>query len=253
MRGPAAERLREAAFVAAGVVLLLGAWEVVGRAQAFGPNWPPLTETLAALVEPNRRALLVSAAGVTLREAMLGYAFGLGIAGAFACVGRVLPPAEEGLSRLVVFVNAVPVIALSPILTTLAPRSAAPVIVALIASLFACYVSLASGLAGAAPVYRDVFSALGSSRGRRLVYLDAPSALPTIAAGMKLAAPAAVLGALIGEWFGATSGLGVMLITGMQNYDFLALWSTALVAVGISTAVYGALSGVSRAIEARFA
>jgi NitT/TauT family transport system permease protein len=62
--------------------------------------------------------------------------------------------------------------------------------------------------------------------------------MPAIGDAMKIAVPAAILGAVIGEWFGAERGLGVLLQSAMYNYQIPLLWSAALVSAVVSVIGY---------------
>ena len=68
------------------------------------------------------------------------------------------------------------------------------------------------------------------------------TASPELVDGLRLAAPAALVGAIFGEWFGADSGLGLLLITSMQNFRIDLLWATALLGVAASLIAYGGFS-----------
>ena len=61
-----------------------------------------------------------------------------------------------------------------------------------------------------------------------------PLAIPNILIGAKIGAGAAVLGAIIGEWFGASAGLGVLLIVSLQNFQVELLWLTVVVGTSLS-------------------
>src|SRR6266404_183084 len=69
---------------------------------------------------------------------------------------------------------------------------------------------------------------------------------------LRLAWPAALIGAIIGEWFGAPRGIGILIINAMQNFQIVLLWSAVLLAVGTSLVVYGLLTLLERAAYARF-
>src|SRR5262249_61380626 len=85
--------------------------------------------------------------------------------------------------------------------------------------LFPMYVAACSGLDSASPTHTDLMRALGAPMGRQFLPLDMPAALPAIVTSMKLAVPAALIGAIIGEWFGAPRGLGLLILNAMQNFQ----------------------------------
>ena len=83
--------------------------------------------------------------------------------------------------------------------------------------------------------------------------LDLPAALPSLSSGLKLAVPVSLIGAVIGEWFGAPRGLGVLIVNAMQNFQIPLLWSAVTLIAGASLALYSALTLLERACYARFA
>ena len=95
--------------------------------------------------------------------------------------------------------------------------------------------------------HRDVFAVLGASRLTTFVRLDLPAAIPALLDGVRSAAPAAVVGAIVGEWFAAETGLGPMLVASMQNYAIAQLWAIALAATLLSIALYSLLGALRTA------
>jgi NitT/TauT family transport system permease protein len=82
------------------------------------------------------------------------------------------------------------------------------------------------------------------------VVVSASRIRPRIAA---LAAPVAVVGAMIGEFFGASRGLGVLVISAMDNFQIPLLWSAAILSVGCSLLAYAILTLLQRRVRGRFA
>ncbi|MDQ1032656.1 ABC-type nitrate/sulfonate/bicarbonate transport system permease component [Streptomyces umbrinus] len=245
-------RARTTLHTVAGTLLLLAAMEGVGRLGVLGESWPPLTQVVAALDDPITRDLLGRALAATATAAGTGFVAGTLIALVVALVGALLPPLQPGLDRLAAVVHAVPLIALGPLLITTVGREGTPAVIAALAAGFAVFVAATSGLGAAGAAHRDVFRALGSSRRATLLRLQLPTAVPLLIDGLALAAPAAVLGAVVGEWFGAPRGLGVLLVSSMQNFQTDLMWAAALSAAVISLTAYATLAGLRVAAARRF-
>ncbi len=79
-----------------------------------------------------------------------------------------------------------------------------------------------------------------------------PNALPSLIDGLKLGTSAAVLGAILGEWFGAPAGLGVLIVSSMQNFQITLLWSAAFLGTAMSAAGYFVLVIVQQKLLPRF-
>jgi len=247
-----ADRAVSVALGALGLALFLGAWQVIGQARLAGATWPPLTDVLAFLGDESRRPLFERAMGATLRAIALGYGGGWAAGLALAMAGHVIAPMRPGIDRLAAVVHSIPSIALGPLLIVFLSREGTPAAIAGINVFFVIYVAATSGLGSASAAHRDIFLALGSSRGRRLLHLELPASVPAIASGMRLAVPATVIGVIIGEWFGAPRGLGLLIVNAMQNFQIPLLWSAVLLAALTSLVLYTAMTLLERAAYARY-
>ncbi|WP_210480091.1 ABC transporter permease [Naasia sp. SYSU D00948] len=249
MRGSALRRL----YPVLGVIALVVLVEVVGRFELAGKSWPPLTEVLASLGQPGRLDLVLRSLGATAVAAAAGLVLGTVLATAGAALGLLVPVARPGMDRLAAILNAVPLIALAPLLIMTVGREGTPTVIAALGVGFVMFVALSSGLLAASRTHQDVFTVLGAARLTRLRRLQFPAALPYFLDGLALAGPTAVLGATIGEWFGAPSGLGVLIVSAMQNFQIPLLWSAALSATLLSLLAYVLFSRVQVLAARRFA
>ena len=73
-----------------------------------------------------------------------------------------------------------------------------------------------------------------------------------LADGLRTAAPLAVVGAIIGEWFSSERGLGPILLNAMQNFQNASLWVAALAATALSALGYAAFDLLQRAARRRY-
>jgi len=150
-----------------------------------------------------------------------------------------------------VLVNALPVIALAPVLIITAGRQDTPAALAAIPVFFLLYTSTGVGLGGASQRLEALFTTLGASRWQRLAKFEAVASVPSVLSGMKIAASGAMIGTIVGEWFGAPSGLGVVVLNSMQNFQIPLLWATVLVIAVITLSGYGLLNLAERAARTR--
>jgi NitT/TauT family transport system permease protein len=244
--------MRQTLLGALGIAIFLGLWEVIGRTGVLGISWPPVSDVLEMLGDQSRRPLFLRALGATLDSTAMGYVWGTGAGLILAAVAHLLPPLRRGSDRLAAVLNSVPSIALGPIFLVLLTRESTPAAVSSIHVFFIVFVSVSSGLQRATPAHRDLFSVLGADRLRRFGRLELPAALPSLVSGLRLAGPAALIGAIIGEWFGAPRGIGILIINAMQNFQIVLLWCAVLLAVGTSLFFYGLLTLLERAAYSRF-
>lgn len=235
-----------------GTLLLCLAWEAIGASGVAGFTWPPLSRVVAMLADPDRWELFGRATGATLSAALTGYALGAAAGIALAILIHLLPPLAPGADRLAAGMNAVPSVALAPVFLVLLPAGGTPATLSGIGVMFLVYVAATSGLRAAGAAHQDLLSVLGARPAARLLRLELPAALPSISTGLRLAVPAALIGAIIGEWFGAPRGLGVLIVNGMQNFQIVLLWSAVLLAALLSLAGFLVATAVERAVHARF-
>ena len=120
------------------------------------------------------------------------------------------------------------------------------------AAYFAAFVVICSALWTRRAAQEDLFAVLGARRIAVLAQLEAPAALPAVFAALQLAIPAALLGAVIGEWFGSARGIGPLLINSMQNYDIPLLWAAGVLTAVPASIVYGGAASLARRSAARF-
>ena len=242
---------RRFALAAIGGVAFLAAWEVVGRLGWFGRTFPPLTDIVPRVFEESD--LLARSAASTVGRASIGYVAGVAISFAVALAVLLLPRLEAGVYRLAVVVNAIPVIALGPLVQIFGLQALTPAIFAGMLVFFTTMIAVTRGFHSGSAATHDVLTVSGASRWRRFGRLQLPDAVPSIADGLRIAAPTAFVGALLGEWFGAERGLGVLMINAMRNFDVSLLWAAALVAVVISAFVYWILGVLETLAVERFA
>jgi ABC-type nitrate/sulfonate/bicarbonate transport system permease component len=241
-----------AIYAAAGLVLFLALCQWAGKAAVAGPALPAVSDVAITLFSPENFPLLTRSALATLASAAKGLLLGGSLAALLAIMMRLLPPLQPGLDRLALLVNATPPIALGPILIVVFSRSQTPTVLAGIQVFFLLYVAAASGMAAASPTLCDVMTAFGASRWKRLVHLELPSALPHLASGLKAAVSASLIGAILGEWFGAPQGLGLVILNAMQNFQIRLMWAAVTMAAAMSLTGFLIAAALEKALARRF-
>lgn len=229
-----------------GIVVFLGLWQVIGAYRLAGLTWPPLTDVLTFLFDPSRQALFGRAMAASFTAVGVGYLVGLAMGVAMAMLGRVFTGLKPGLDRLIAVIHAIPLIAMAPIFMVIANRDTTPFCIAALGVFYMIYVATTSGLNAASAAHRDVFTVLGANPVTRFLRLELPAALPALVSGMKLAIPVAFIGAIVGEWFGASRGLGLLMVSAMQNFQIPLLWSAVLIVTVCSFTVFGLMSLLER-------
>ena len=237
---------------ATGPVLLLAAWQFAGSTHLLGKTLPAPSEVLAVYGRGFRFALLIRSARATAGAAAIGLGCGTSLGILVAMVAHLIPALRSGINRLAVLVNAMPVIALAPILILCAGRRATPAVLAAVPVFFLIYMAVSMGLLHATDARLGQYlRTLGASRLQRLLRLELPSSIPDLVTGLKTSVGSAMIGAIVGEWFGAPRGLGVVVINAMQNFQIPLMWAAVLLIAAISLVSFFLLSALERALERR--
>ena len=236
-----------------GIAVYLALWEVAGRRRWLGSTFPPLSDIVGEIVDDPRRATIMRALSSTAQSSISGFVIGIAAALGGALLALLVPPLREGIDKLATILHAMPVIALAPLFIVTLGRERTPMAIAALAAGFAMFVAATAAIESARPLHHDLFSALGARPWQRFVRLQLPAAIPGITDGLRLAAPAAILGAVLGEWFGAPRGLGVLIVSAMQNYQIELLWAAALLAAVLSMIAFGLFTALARWSATRWA
>ncbi len=228
-----------------GVLLPLLLWEGLAQATAGSFILAGPTE-IAAHIWANF-GLMSRALGITLHAAALGFLYGNLAAVVLAVVCVLLPRTERMVSALALLCFCLPLVATGPILRVLYGTGTGPQItLAALSVYYTTFLPLMVGLRAAPASWFDLVRTYGRGRLTELWQVRARAALPYFIAGLQIAAPAAFLGALVGEFTGAERGMGVLVIRAMRSLDVPATWALATVASAVAMIAYGVLGWAGR-------
>ena len=179
---------------------------------------------------------LLRNAWVTLYEVLLGLAFGSLLA---SVLGYILAKSillEKMLSPYLVASQAIPTVAIAPLLVIwFGPGVFSKILICALIVFFPVLVNTMIGFRAVPENLHDLMRAMRASRWQKLHYLEIPSALPVLFGGLRIGATLSVIGAVVGEFVGSDKGLGFLINVGRGQYD------TALVFVSIFTLILMAI------------
>jgi ABC-type nitrate/sulfonate/bicarbonate transport system permease component len=226
-------------------IVLIGIAEAAKRANLLPVFVPAPSEVLLEIW--NNPRLVISNLAPTAWKATAGYLIAAIIAitaGALAVSLRALYGTIYNVS---VMINSVPIIATAPLLALwLGTGPQVQIAIAALASQFPMLVGTMQGLQAADGRQRELMHVLSASRAQTLRYLLIPSALPYLFAGLKIAAPSAVLGAITAEWAGAERGVGAMMLYALFSYDTPKVWLSVLLTCLLAGAGFGIWALIER-------
>lgn len=202
---------------------------------------PPLHKIIETAIDRAGDRFL-PAAWVTLQEMLLGFAFGVGFGVLLGTLIFHFKTMRRALLPLVISTQAVPVIAIAPILIMWFGFGMAPkVIVVALVSFFPVAVNTISGLASVERETINLMHSFGANERKIFSMVRFPAALPFIFAGIKNAAAISAIGAIVGEWVGAHEGLGPVMIAANAGFKtdviFAAIFYLAFMAIALFLSV----------------
>jgi NitT/TauT family transport system permease protein len=199
----------------------------------------------------SERHTLWAAGWYTFKEALGGFAAGSGlgivaatIIGRFRTVGAALMP-------IAIAANAIPIIAFAPILNVwfdpLSPHS--KMAIAGILCFLPVLVNTLRGLQSASPRQIELMRSYACSDLEIWRRVRVPTALPFVFTALKVASVLAMIGAIVGEYFGGSlSSLGVLINSDANIFNFTRAWAGILVASILGLALYAAVVAAERAL-----
>ncbi len=188
------------------------------------------------------RALIAEHTLVTAKEVLIGLAIGTALGTITALQLATSKTARLLVQPILVFTQALPVFALAPILTLwLGYGLWSKIAMAVLIIYFPVTSAFFDGLMRTPAGYLDLAKTMQASPSRILWHIRVPAALPSLGAGVRLAAVYAPIGAVIGEWVGASKGLGylMLLANGRAKTDlmFAAMLTLGVLSVLLFTVI----------------
>ncbi|MEI8146675.1 MAG: ABC transporter permease [Alphaproteobacteria bacterium] len=224
--------------------VLFGAWEALARASGI-PAFilPPPSRVFAVLWLD--AGLLAANAAMTLAAILSGLVLGtlIGIGLALALIASA--GARRWIMPLVIVSQALPVFALAPLLVIwLGFGLTSKIAMTTLVVFFPVALAFFEGMKRADPGLLDLARLQRASRWQEIALIRAPSALPALASGLRGAAAAAPIGAIVGEWVGAASGLGFLMIQANARMQTDMVFAATLVLMLIAAVLWYALDAV---------
>ena len=179
--------------------------------------------------------LLMRHSAYTLSEAFVGLAISLGIA-FVATVGMdCFLYWRKALYPLLVISQAVPYIAIAPLLVLWLGHGMAPrVVLVSLTCFFPLVIGLYDGISQIRQGYLDELQVMGGSYFAGLCFVKLPLGMPTFFSGLKIAVTYSFVGAVIAGWVGGTTGLGVYMTRVRRSFEFDKMFAVILLIVIIS-------------------
>ena len=219
------------------VILLLVLWQGICMTGLLPGYMLPRPDRVAAAFAGDF-FLLMDHLKTTLLEAFWGLAIAVAASFFLAIIMDARRFIKKTLTPLLLFTQTMPVIALAPLLILWMGYGSAPKIALVFLT---CFFPMTIGLLGAfdhadADAIR-LLQSMGAGQGQIYRYIKLPQSLPAFFSGLRISASYAIIGAVIAEWLGGDSGLGVYMTRVRRSYFFDKMFAVILLTAGLSLAL----------------
>jgi ABC-type nitrate/sulfonate/bicarbonate transport system permease component len=227
-------------------LVVLALWQLyVGASDISDSSLPAPTQIVESGWE--QRELLLDNTWITVQEILIGFAVAIVIGVALAMLIRSSRLAERALYPWLVVSQMVPIPAVAPIFVLWTGFDMRPkIMVIALVSFFPIAVNTIDGLRAADPQLLRLMRTLKASRWQRFRLAQLPAALPFIFSGLKIAAALSVIGAVFGEWVGASEGLGYLILVLNNATDTATMFATIFLLALIGIALFSVVTLIER-------
>jgi len=208
---------------------------------------PPFWDVVTAFRDS--RDELVRAGWITFQEALGGFVLGCSLAFAFAMVLARWRPLGSALMPYLIAANAVPIVAFAPITNAwfgiLSPWS--KIVIAAVLCFFPVLVNTLRGLTSVRPESLELMRSYAAGQPSIFRRVRIPNSLPFVFSALKIASVLAMIGAVVGDYFGgSTEALGVQIVSAVSLAQYETAWAAILVASVLGIAFYASIALVER-------
>lgn len=232
------------------ISLLIGllVWYLVTRYSGL-PNFilpSPLSVWTRFVLAIEDGSLLYHAT-ITLTEIVIGLGIGVSFA---TIVGYVLAKSrslEKVLSPYLVASQAIPVVAIAPLLVIwLGNGILSKVVICALIVFFPVLVNTIVGVRAVPTALYDLMNSLHATRTQILWKVEVPASLPVFLGGLRIGATLSVIGAIVGELVSAQQGLGFLLQLGNFQYDTPMVFVAVFTLIALALMLYGIVTVLER-------
>lgn len=230
------------------LLLLLGLWQAV--VSGFQPARYILPSPGAVMQALARQpGFLAEHALITSAEILLGFAVGSLVGAGVAFLVAALPRVGRLAWPMILVLQAFPVFVLAPVLVLwLGFGMASKVAMTTLIIFFPVASAFADGLNRTPRDVLDAAALTKASHWQVLIHIRLPLGLPGLATGLRVAAPLAPLGAVIGEWVGASGGLGFVMVQANARMQTDTVFATMAVLAALTVAMRFAVDRATRGL-----
>lgn len=212
-------RIKQVAIPVITLLFLLGIWELAGAVFRFNKIVLPNPSEIGAAFFANWESLLINT-GITMLEAVLGFFLGSFVAFILAISFVYSETIKFAIYPYAVAIKSTPLIAIAPLLVIWFGNDLlSKIIMAALVAFFPVLVNAVDGLISIDREALDLMKSLNASQMQIFKKIRFPNSLPLVFSSLKIASTLAVVGAVIGEFTGASEGIGYLINTSSYYLD----------------------------------
>jgi NitT/TauT family transport system permease protein len=232
------------------LLTFLTLWQIVVLLEIY-PRFiiPAPLDVWTSFVTVLSDGTLLTHVGVTLREMLLGLGIGVLFGTVLGYLIAKNPILDEMLSPILVAFQATPVVAYAPLLIIwFGTGMMSKIITTAIIVFFPTLMNVVVGLRNVPQNLRELMRSLKATPTQTFLKLEVPAALPVMLAGLKTSATLAVIGAVVGEFVGASAGLGFLVISARSRFDTPLVLVTVFTMTALALSMYLLISLLERVL-----
>ncbi|HET9906525.1 MAG TPA: ABC transporter permease [Anaerolineales bacterium] len=230
------------------ILTFLLAWHLITRLSGI-PNFilPSPLSVWTRFLRAVSDGSLPFHTGITLIEIVLGLLAGVSFA---TVVGYLLAKSrslERVLSPYLVASQAIPIVAIAPLLVIwLGEGILSKVVICALIVFFPVLVNTIVGVRAVPTALYDLMNSLHATRAQILLKVEVPASLPVFLGGLRIGATLSVIGAIVGELVDAEEGLGFLLQLGDFQYDTPMVFVAVFMLIALALMLYGIVTMLER-------
>jgi len=227
------------------ILAALALWEIIVRSAGVPAYLLPAPSAIIRSIESS----LLENTLVTFLEALAGFTIASTLAFGAALLFVRSPTLERGLFPVAIALKTTPLVAIAPLLVLwMGTGWWSKIAAAGLICFFPVLVNSVKGLKAADAECYELFRSMNATRGQEFRKLRVPCCLPYLFSALKISSSLAVVGAIVGEFVGATRGLGYLIMVSSSHLDTDILFSAIFASALSGIVLFQALSWVERRV-----
>lgn len=229
------------------IALLAALWEAASHWFGAPDYILPSLDSIFSTMADQWPGTLASATWVTTEEVLLGFAVSIAVAVLLAAILHSSRVLRNAFYPLLIGSQAVPIVVIAPVLTIVFGFTITPklVVVALVC-FFPVVVNAVDGLASVDPELLRVMRTLDGGRWAAFRRVEAPTALPSLFTGLRVAATYAPIGAVFGEFAGSQNGLGYLMLQATPQLETSLVFAAIFILTAEAIVLFVAVTMLER-------